>query len=194
MDIDTVRDLPIKFKCWPDREVPMSYEELSMIPGVTPFAGVPNAVHWSVAGCKFNFVAAVASDGRHIFQINIRGQLDDVLCRAPLRARERGGHPRRIVVGHGLPGVRRPGSPAFECELASSRRARPDPGCTAPGSRQRHPRPTPFMYACAHGNFDTMNYLIDQGSTLTIEQAAYCALIGPPPGSGVGPRQEQVIL
>ena len=33
---------------------------------------------------------------------------------------------------------------------------------------------SPFQYACAHAQYDMMNYLIDCGSRITLAQAAYC--------------------
>jgi len=62
----------------------MLTEIVAEIEGATAFAGVPNAFHWQVAGGKFNFVAAIAPDERHLYQINTRDFFDAELCRETL--------------------------------------------------------------------------------------------------------------
>lgn len=62
----------------------MLLQSLQEITGIETFPGVPDAFHWQVAGGKFHFVAAVSSNGQHLFQINTRDFFDPELCRETL--------------------------------------------------------------------------------------------------------------
>lgn len=69
---------------------------VSSFAGVEEFEGIPDAWHWSpVPG--LDFVAALSTDRRHLFQVNVRDSYDASLIRAILAAAR--DHEAQILLG-----------------------------------------------------------------------------------------------
>ncbi|MFE9425952.1 hypothetical protein ACFYNO_23665 [Kitasatospora sp. NPDC006697] len=131
---------------------------LSGLPGAEPFPGLPDAWHWS-PNPRFHFVAALAADGKHAFQVTTNGPYDAELVAALLvHARAHTDQvladPRPLIA---LPGFAAPGYTFDTAAVA------------APRAHTFHARDNAELHALTYGVFPGWHY--EFSGTETDEEA-----------------------
>ncbi|MDH6132204.1 hypothetical protein P3T37_001589 [Kitasatospora sp. MAA4] len=131
---------------------------LSGLPGAAPFPGLPEAWHWSPTP-RFHFVAALAADGKHAFQVTTNGPYDAELVAGLLAyARDRTdqvlGDPRPLIALSGFAAA------GYDFDTAA---------VAAPRAHTYHARDNAELHALTYGVFPGWHY--EFSGTETDEEA-----------------------